>query len=226
MIYAECIKAIFLERPNRFIAHVLLNGVQETVHVKNTGRCRELLVRGREVILAVSDNPLRKAKYDLVAVWRDGILINMDSQAPNHAVGEWLREGGLLPNPKLVKAETSFGHSRFDFYLETENQTHFIEVKGVTLERDGIAYFPDAPTERGRKHIYELVEAKKAGHEAWIVFLVQMAGAKEFRPNRSTDEAFANALTFAREAGVHILAYDASVTENAIFVGTPISVII
>jgi len=226
MVYKHCQKAIFLSRPNRFIALVSINGKTEVAHVKNTGRCRELLIEGREVILSVSDNPQRKTKYDLIAVWREGKLINMDSQAPNRAVEEWLRTGGLFSCPSLVKPEATFGHSRFDFYVEAEEKTHYIEVKGVTLEQNGTVYFPDAPTERGAKHLLELIEAKRQGHEAWVLFVIQMEDVSSFRPNTATDPAFAAALSKAKAEGVHVLAYDTKVTETSISMDKTVQVIL
>lgn len=226
MLYKSCQKATFLSRPNRFIAYVEIDGKTEIAHVKNTGRCKELLMEGCEVILEVSSNPARKTKYDLIAVYKGKELINMDSQAPNRAVEEWLKEGGLFSSPKKVKAESVFGNSRFDFYVETENGAHFIEVKGVTLEKDGKVYFPDAPTLRGTKHIKELIEAKKAGYGAWIVFVVQMQNATAFYPNFATDPAFAKALQQAQSEGVKIFAYTTKVTENSIVIDRPIDVVI
>ena len=224
MVYKHCQKAIFLARPNRFIAYVEINGQREIAHVKNTGRCRELLIEGCEVILEVSDNPSRKTKYDLIAVYKAGKLINMDSQAPNCIVREWLCEGGLFPAPDVVKAEVTFRNSRFDFYVETGGESHFIEVKGVTLEEDGKVFFPDAPTSRGTKHIYELIEAKKAGYGAHILFVVQMEDVAVFSPNFATDTAFCTALEKARDEGVNILVYDTKLTENSIVINQPIAI--
>ena len=226
MLYPVCQKAIFLSRPNRFIAYVEVNGKTEVAHVKNTGRCRELLIEGREVILEVSDNPARKTKYDLIAVYKEGELINMDSQAPNRAVEEWLRSGGLFPSPKRIKAETVFGNSRFDFYVETEEKAYFIEVKGVTLEEGGKVYFPDAPTERGTKHIKELIQAKKEGYGAQIIFVIQMQNATAFYPNFATDPSFSNALLQAQAEGVEILAYNTKVRENSMVIDRPVPVIL
>ncbi len=207
MIYPNIHPAIFISRPNRFIAHCLLDGEEVVCHVKNTGRCKELLIEGCRVYLTESDSPTRKTKYDLVAVQKGDMLINMDSQAPNELAYEWLR-GGLLSEDATVRREVRFGDSRFDLYFEDGDRKGFIEVKGCTLERDGIALFPDAPTQRGVKHIRELIKAKEAGYEAYILFVIQMKGVSEFRPNRDTHPEFADALIDAKRAGVNILAYD------------------
>ena len=208
------VKAKFLSRPNRFIALVELNGEVITVHVKNTGRCKELLPVGATVYLATAENPSRKTPYDLVAVEKvrpDGsvLLINMDSQAPNHIAAEWLPVSGLFSADSVFRGEVTCGASRFDFAISTPDiPTAYLEVKGCTLEREGIAYFPDAPTERGVKHIRELTELSKAGHPAYILFVVQMKGITALRPNDETHPAFGEALREAREAGVQILAVD------------------
>ena len=212
MRYGSVREGRFLARPNRFIARVELCGAVETVHVKNTGRCRELLVPGARVILAAADDPRRKTRYDLVAVWKGETLINMDSQAPNAAAPELLRR--LFPGCAIFP-ERTFGSSRFDFYLEQGTRKIFVEVKGVTLEREGLALFPDAPTERGRKHLAELVRAVEQGYEAWVLFLIQMEGCAAFAPNEETDPAFAAALRAARDAGVGILCYDCAVTPES-----------
>ena len=212
MRYDSVVPAIFLSRPNRFVARVRLDGHEETVHVKNTGRLRELLIPGTQAVLARADNPARRTAYDLVAVRRDGAYINIDSQAPNAAAGELLRR--LYPGCALFP-ERRYGDSRFDFYLEAGEQRRYVEVKGVTLVRDGEALFPDAPTERGRKHLLELARARREGYEAAALFLVQRADAARFSPNRETDPAFAEALFAAREAGVEILCYDCDVTADA-----------
>ncbi len=207
MIYPNIHPAIFISRPNRFIAHCLLDGEEVVCHVKNTGRCKELLIEGCRVYLTECDSPTRKTKYDLVAVQKGYMLINMDSQAPNELAYEWLR-GGLLSEDATVRREVRFGDSRFDLYFEDGDRKGFIEVKGCTLERDGIALFPDAPTQRGVKHIRELIKAKEAGYEAYILFVIQMKSVSEFRPNRDTHPEFADALIDAKRAGVNILAYD------------------
>lgn len=216
MRYTKVVKAEFISRPNRFIAHVMLNGEEVTVHVKNTGRCRELLIPGVTVYLAETDNENRKTKYDIVAVLKGELLINMDSQIPNLVCEEWLRDGGLLQNITHIKREVTYGSSRFDIYTEYGDKKAFVEVKGVTLEHDGVAMFPDAPTERGIKHVNELVKAIDDGYEAYIIFIIQMKGVKKFRPNDETHKAFGDALRLAAEAGVHIIAVDCAVTENSI----------
>ena len=208
------VKAKFLSRPNRFIALVELNGQTITVHVKNTGRCKELLPEGATVYLAAAENPARKTPYDLVAVEKvrpDGsvLFINMDSQAPNAIAAEYLPESGLFGENTVFRREVTHGASRFDFAMDTPDRpTAYLEVKGCTLEREGIAYFPDAPTERGVKHIKELTALAKAGHPAYILFITQMKGVTALRPNDETHPAFGDALRKAREAGVHILAVD------------------
>ena len=208
------VKATFLSRPNRFIALVELNGETVTVHVKNTGRCRELLPVGATVYLAASGNPARKTPYDLVAVEKvrpDGstLFINMDSQAPNDIAAEYLPKSGLFSVDATFRREVTVGNSRFDFAVDTlDHPTAYLEVKGCTLEREGIAYFPDAPTERGVKHIRELTALARAGHPAYILFVTQMKGIASLRPNDETHKAFGDALREAREAGVHILAVD------------------
>ncbi len=223
MTYNKIVPAEFIDRPNRFIAHVrLCDGTVETVHVKNTGRCRELLVPGCRVILADGENPARKTKYDLVKVYKPGIgLINMDSQAPNAMAYEWLRNN--LPGAD-IRREVTYGSSRFDLCAIINGETTFIEVKGVTLERDGTAMFPDAPTERGIKHIRELIECKKAGFGAKIMFVIQMKGVKCFVPNDNTHPAFGAALREAAAAGVEVLAFDCIITETAAVIDKPVNV--
>lgn len=213
MRYEKVEKARFLSRPNRFIAQVELFGREETVHVKNTGRCRELLTPGATVYLAESTNPARKTRYDLVAVEKGELLINMDSQSPNAAVKEALPE--RLPGLTLLRPETVFGGSRFDFYAERGDERWFIEVKGVTLEADSVALFPDAPTLRGEKHLRELIRAAEAGYRAMALFVVQMAGVRYFTPNSATDPAFARALMDAADAGVLVKAVDCLVTPDS-----------
>lgn len=211
MQYANIQQATFQARPNRFIAQVELEGRQETVHVKNTGRCRELLVPGSTVYLVRSDNPARKTQYDLVAAEKGSLLINMDAQAPNRLFQEWVNGGNFLPNITLLRPEYTYGDSRFDFYLEQEGKPVMVEVKGCTLEKDGIARFPDAPTERGVKHIKGLVQAHQAGMEAWLCIVVQMEGMHWFEPNDATHPAFGEALRQAEKAGVHIQALECRV---------------
>lgn len=201
MIYKNITQAIFLKRPNRFIAEVEMDGHKEIVHVKNTGRCKELLIPGCEVWLTEPGTPDRKTKYDLVAVRKDnGILFNIDSQAPNKVVNEWLAEQDF----DTVKPEYTYGNSRIDFYMERKDEKYLMEVKGCTLEVDGIGYFPDAPTERGVKHIQELIKAKKAGFRSILAFVIQMDGVKEVRANVDTHPEFGTALDAARKAGVEI----------------------
>ena len=216
MTYKGVVPAEFLSRPNRFIAKVRLGESVETVHVKNTGRCRELLVPGARVYLEPSDNPSRRTKYDLIAVQKGRRLINMDAAAPNRVFGEYLSAGRLYPAPALVRPETVFGASRLDFYLEAGERRAFLEVKGVTLEEEGVARFPDAPTERGVKHLHELVRCVEAGFEAWAVFVIQMEDVRRFEPNRATHPEFADALRAASEAGVRLLALDCDLTPESI----------
>lgn len=217
MHYPNMVPGIFLSRPNRFIAQVEIDGQEETVHVKNTGRCRELLPRGAKVWCQTSHNPNRKTKYDLITVKKGERLINMDSQAPNIAAGEWLKGGGLGEIENL-KAETFHGDSRFDFSFTLDGQPCLLEVKGVTLENDGVCAFPDAPTERGAKHLRGLTEAKKAGFGAFVLFVVQMADVKYLHPNDATDPAFGAALREAAENGVVVMAVDCAVTEDTMVI--------
>jgi len=224
MQYADIRAGTFLDRPNRFIAHVRLDGQVVTCHVKNTGRCRELLVPGATVYLEFSGNPLRKTPCDLVAVEKGERLINMDAVAPNAVAGEWLRGGGPGFVPDLLRPEVTHGDSRFDYFLEQGERRAFLEVKGVTLEEDGIVRFPDAPTERGVKHLQGLAKAVREGFDAYILFIVQMQGVRYFEPNRATHPAFADALRDAADAGVHLLALDCAVTPNSITPGAPVEI--
>lgn len=224
MNYTNIEKGLFISRPNRFIANVKINGTENTVHVKNTGRCRELLTEGAAVYLEKSNNENRKTLYDLVAVYKGDMLVNIDSQSPNRAVGEWLEKGGFVEKPVLVKPECVYGNSRLDFYLESKDEKIFAEVKGVTLEVDGTAVFPDAPTERGRKHITELIKAKEEGYRAVIFFVVQMKGCRCFEPNYKTDPEFAKELIRAKEKGVEIIALDCRVTPESIDIDGEIEV--
>lgn len=202
MQYDNITKAIFINRPNRFIAEVSMDGKKEIVHVKNTGRCKELLIPGCEVYLTAPNSMERKTKYDLVAVRKsNGLLINIDSQAPNKVAGEWLN----LAHYDIVTAEHKYGDSRIDFYMERNSQKYLMEVKGCTLERDGIGYFPDAPTERGVKHLRELIKAKEEGYHAILAFVIQMDGIREVRANKDTHPEFAIALDDAVKAGVEVL---------------------
>lgn len=203
MKYKHIIEGKFIDRPNRFIAHVEIAGKAETVHVKNTGRCRELLLPGAAVQLEVADNPARKTLYDLVAVYKESLgWVNIDSQAPNKVVREWLEQQGY----DVIRPEYSYGDSRLDFYMESNEQKYLMEVKGCTLEIDGIGYFPDAPTIRGVKHLRELIGAQKKGYRCTAAFVIQMEGIREVRPNISTHPEFARVWKDARAAGVTMLA--------------------
>ncbi len=226
MKYNKVINGRFLERPNRFIAYVDIDGEGHTVHVKNTGRCKELLTPNAKVILEESSNPNRKTKYDLIAVYKGHRLINMDSLAPNKVVSEYLEAGRLIKKPDLIKAEYKHGNSRFDFYAEAQGKKYLIEVKGVTLEEDNIVMFPDAPTERGIKHINELVEAQKQGFISYIIFVVQMNNVKYFTPNAKTHKAFADALIRAKNKGINIMALDCIVTENSLTINKDVNIIL
>ena len=218
MKYTNQYPAIFISRPNRFIATVDIEGTIETVHVKNTGRCRELLIPGVKVMLEKSNNPDRKTKYDLVMVYKENLgWVNIDSQMPNALVREWLEsEPEEFSGLTLIKPEYTYGDSRVDFYLERVDEKILIEVKGVTLEIDGIGYFPDAPTERGVKHIRELIKARREGYEAYIAFVIQMNGIKEVRANMNTHREFGVALEEAQKAGVKVLMLECNVSENEI----------
>lgn len=227
MKYNNIVEGRFIERPNRFIAKVEIGGVTETVHVKNTGRCRELLVKGTTVYLEKSNNPERKTGYDLIAVLKNGkTLINMDSQIPNAVTEEWLRKGNLFSKDAVIRREVTHNKSRFDFYIEEGGRKIFLEVKGCTLETDGIARFPDAPTERGVKHINELIDCVNEGFEAYILFVIQMKGIKHFEPNDKTHSAFGDALRNAESKGVRILAYDCNVTKDTIEIDKEIKVLL
>ena len=225
MHYHNMIPGIFLDRPNRFVAHVEIAGQIETVHVKNTGRCRELLPQGARVWCQKSTNPDRKTKYDLICVQKGKRLINMDSQAPNAAVGEWLRSGGF-GNVTDVCPEVKFCNSRFDFAFVKEGKQCFMEVKGVTLETEGVCAFPDAPTLRGAKHLRELTEAAKAGYGAYVLFVIQMSDVKFLHPNDATDPQFGEALRQAANGGVQVLAMDCAVTENSMVLRQPVPVVL
>ncbi len=224
MQYPNIHRAVFLERPNRFVAQCGMGGETLTVHVKNTGRCRELLVPGAQVWLTKSDNPARKTAFDLVKVRKGGRLINMDSAAPNAVFGEYARAGGFLPDTESVRAEVRYGASRFDFCLQAGGKTHYVEVKGVTLEEDGVARFPDAPTERGVKHLKELQAAAAAGFGAHAVFVVQMADIDYFEPNDRTHPAFGQALREAAKNGVQVHAFWCAVTETGMDIAGPVEV--
>lgn len=231
MKYKNVVQGIFIDRPNRFVANVLIGGQAETVHVKNTGRCRELLISGCTVWLEKSENPLRKTKYDLIAVEkiREGqspLIINMDSQLPNTVAGEWLERSGLFGENAVIKREVKYGSSRLDFCVEESGKTSFIEVKGVTLERDGIAYFPDAPTERGVKHINELINCHKNGFGAYILFVIQMKEITELRPNDDTHREFGEALCTASKSGVICLAMDCIVSADSVDIDKSVPIIL
>lgn len=229
MKYNRVVPGIFQKRPNRFIANVCIHGKEEVCHVKNTGRCKELLVPGCTVYCAVSDNPNRKTKFDLIAVEKkvesSTLLINMDSQAPNAAVKEWLASGASpFGQIDLLKPECRHGNSRFDFYLECNKRKIFIEVKGVTLEDDGVVLFPDAPTERGVKHVHELIQCHGEGYETYILFVVQMERARYFTPNRKTHPQFADALYEAKQADVELLAYMCTVSPDEMKMDKPLEI--
>ena len=223
MRYSTMVPGTFMARPNRFIAHVEIDGNVEICHVKNTGRCRELLPKGAKVWCQISDNPNRKTKYDLITVQKGHRLINMDSQAPNTAAKEWLLSGGLGPIENL-RAETVHGDSRFDFSFTLDGKPCFLEVKGVTLENDGICAFPDAPTERGVKHLRGLTQAAREGYGAFVLFVIQMPDVKYLKPNDATDPAFGAALREAAHAGVTVLAMDCGVTPDTMEIRLPVLV--
>ena len=224
MRYENIHPAVFRSRPNRFIAKVEVDGNEETVHVKNTGRCRELLVPGRTVWLEESSNPARKTKYDLVAVDKAGLMVNMDAQAPNKVFAEWALAGHFIPGLTLLKAETVWGSSRFDFYWEAGEEKGFVEVKGCTLEESGHARFPDAPTQRGVKHLRELAAAQREGYTCAVCFVLQMKGCHTFSPNEATHPEFAAALREAAEAGVRVLAVDCVVTPDTLTMDAPVNI--
>ena len=223
MTYSNMTPGTFLSRPNRFIAHVLIHGRTEVVHVKNTGRCRELLPAGATVWCQKSDNPNRKTKYDLITVQKGPRLINMDSQAPNAAAREWLLSGGLGPVENL-RAETFHGDSRFDFSFTLEGKPCFLEVKGVTLETDGVCAFPDAPTERGARHLRGLTEAARDGFGAYVLFVIQMADVDYLHPNDTTDPNFGAALREAAASGVTVLAMDCQIAVDSMVIRNPVPV--
>lgn len=226
MRYQAVEKGCFLARPNRFIAHVQLSGGVEVCHVKNTGRCRELLTPGAVVYVERSANPARKTRYDLIAVEKGGLLINMDAQAPNKVFGEWAAAGHFLPELTAIRAEYTWEDSRFDFLLEDKRGKYFVEVKGVTLEENGEVRFPDAPTERGVKHLRGLQRAAAQGDRAAVFFVVQMKGAVCFRPNDRTHPAFGEALREATAHGVGVYAYDCLVTPESLTIDAPVPVVL
>ena len=224
MQYGKILPARFLARPNRFVARVEAEGEELICHVKNTGRCRELLVPGATVWLEESPNPNRKTKYDLIAVEKGSRLINMDAQAPNQVFREWAQAGGFRKDLTLLRPETTYGSSRFDFYWESSKKRGFVEVKGVTLEEDGVVRFPDAPTLRGVKHLEELVKAHQAGYEAAVCFVIQMEDVRWFAPNDATHPEFGQALRQAAAAGVEVLALDCAVTPGSLEIRNPVPI--
>ena len=226
MIYNRMVPGTFLERPNRFIAYVEVEGRKETVHVKNTGRCAELLQTGVRVYLQESENPGRKTKWDLIAVEKGSRMVNMDSQIPNKVVKEWLEAGHLFENITRIQPEFTYGNSRFDLYVEADGKRIFIEVKGVTLEQDGVVRFPDAPSDRAVKHVEELKAAVKEGYEAYVFFVIQMKDVRYFTPNMDTHPAFGEALRDAARAGVHVLAYDCEVSSDRIAIADKVPVVL
>ena len=226
MKYTNIKKGVFISRLNRFIANVIIDGRVETVHVKNTGRCKELLIEGANVYLQQNDSAGRKTKWSLIGVEKGKRLINIDSQAPNKVVLEWLKEGELFKNINRIKPEFKYGESRIDFLVETDTEKALIEVKGVTLEEDDIAMFPDAPTERGVRHIFELCKSLDERFKAYVLFVIQMEKVKYFTPNAKTHQAFADALSYAKEKGVQILAKSCEVGEDWIRIKENVKVLL
>ncbi|MBM6851449.1 DNA/RNA nuclease SfsA [Oscillibacter valericigenes] len=226
MRYHTVVKGRFLSRPNRFVAYVETEQGLQVCHVKNTGRCRELLTPGAVVYLEQVENPARKTGYDLIAVEKGDLLINMDAQAPNRVFQEWAAQGHFLSDVQAIRPEFRYGESRLDFALSTEKGLHLVEVKGVTLEEDGIVRFPDAPTERGVKHIRELQRAAREGLGATLFFVVQMSGVRCFSPNDATHPGFGEALREAAVSGVQILAYDCRVTPDSLEIRAPVPVML
>ncbi|MCL2032513.1 MAG: DNA/RNA nuclease SfsA [Methanomassiliicoccaceae archaeon] len=224
MKYPSTLTGTFIERPNRFIAYVEIDGKKERCHVKNTGRCRELLIPGATAVLSVPDNPDRSTRYDLIGVYKGDMLVNIDSQAPNKVVEESIHRIPGFEDADKVRPEYRYGDSRIDIYAESGGKMKLMEIKGVTLEKNGLALFPDAPTERGLKHVRELEAALKDGYEAYIMFLVQMSGPKVFSPHYEMHEEFASEVERAYGSGVKVLAYDSVVTEDSISLGNPIDV--
>lgn len=228
MKYNHIIQGIFIKRMNRFVAHVRIDGIEEVVHVKNTGRCRELFIAGATVILERSQNPERKTRFSVIGIYKGSQLINIDSQVPNHVVFEALQLGRIaeIADIGMVKKEVTYGNSRFDLYFESDDCRGFVEVKGVTLEEDGLVMFPDAPTVRGTKHVHEMIKAVENGYRGYIFFLIQMKGVKSFSPNSKTDPNFAAALKLAVQKGVILLAYDSLVREDEIVIGDRVEIIL
>ena len=224
MTYAHIVEGTFLDRPNRFIANVIVDGKKEVCHVKNTGRCRELLIPGASVYLQHCCSPTRKTQYDLIAVKKGDLLINMDSQAPNQVAAEYL--SATMPDLQLMRPEITYGNSRVDFYLETSDTSGFVEVKGCTLEQNGRALFPDAPTLRGVKHMEELIRCRKAGYYAMILFIIQMKGVTSFSPNDITHPLFGETLRKAAAEGVEIRAVDCIVTPDTLIADQLVPVVL
>lgn len=216
MIYDNIKAAKFINRPNRFIAYIEIDGKIELCHVKNTGRCKELLTEGASIFVQKTNNSNRKTKYSLISVYKGKSLVNIDSQAPNRIFHEWLLEEKLFENITLIKPECKYNNSRFDFYIEADNKKIFIEVKGVTLEENGVAMFPDAPTERGLKHLNELSDSIDEGYEAYVCFVIQMKDVLHFTPNYKTHEEFGETLKKISKKGVNLIALDCEVTKNII----------
>ncbi len=224
MRYERVVTGRFISRPNRFIAKVEIDGKEETVHVKNTGRCKEILQPGATAVLYDSDNPERKTRYDLIAAYKGDMLINIDSQAPNKAFQEFIPVSGLFGDDPKIHSEYTHGDSRFDFYIEDGDRKIFVEVKGVTLEYNGICSFPDAPTERGLKHLKGLKRAVDEGYECYAAFVIQMKPMRYFTPNYATHEEFGQVLEEVNKAGVGILAYDCIVEPDSMTVDSPVPV--
>ena len=226
MKYENIRKGIFLKRVNRFIAHVLINDKIEICHVKNTGRCEEILINGNEVYVQEFDSDKRKTKFDLISVKKGNRLINIDSQVPNKMFYEWVKEGNLFEDLKVLKSEVFYKNSRFDFYVEHLNKKVFVEVKGVTLENDNIVLFPDAPTSRGVKHLNELISAKQEGFDAYVVFIIQMNGVKHFTPNYKMHKEFGETLVKCKQNGVNIIAFDSYVSDDEIRIKNSVEVVL
>ncbi|MCK9217937.1 MAG: DNA/RNA nuclease SfsA [Firmicutes bacterium] len=228
MKYFNIKEGTFIKRPNRFLAHVLIDGKEEIVHVKNTGRCKEILKEGARVFLEASKNPNRKTAYSLIGAYKGKMLINIDSQVPNTVIFDGIKERKIdaLKEVEYLKKESTYGNSRFDIYFEKGSTKGYIEIKGVTLEDKGVAMFPDAPTTRGRKHLLEMAKAVAEGYEGYIIFLMQFKGAKHFTPNIKRDPEFAKALSFCLENGVKVLAYDSIVKKDEIYISEEVKVIL
>lgn len=216
MVYKNILPGKFILRPNRFIANIEIDGKTEVCHVKNTGRCKELLIPGADVFVQESNNKERKTRFDLISVYKGKELINIDSQAPNKVFGEWAKKSGFFGKIDYIKAEYTYKSSRFDFYIEAEKKKILVEVKGVTLEDKGIVSFPDAPTERGIKHINELLSAKDEGFESYVFFIIQLEKCRYFTPNREKHPEFADALEYASKNGVKVCALNCEVSKNSL----------